>query len=155
MIFASLYRQVFVFWCFKSVRCVEFCLSEVFKYRASALKHLLQVTRDNLGKQQTPPATKLHQPTFHDTQKSSSWMCGGPCWHWMAYAGACLCLMVSFSVWCCLEMWGRCLMSFPKVIRVLFMDVLWVPLRVTHASGQSETESRPRPKGAKQDWIGD
>ena len=29
---------------------VEFCLPEIFKYRASALKHLLQVTQDNLGK---------------------------------------------------------------------------------------------------------
>ena len=36
----SLYREVLVFWCFKSVRCVEFCLSEIFKYG-----HLLHHTR--------------------------------------------------------------------------------------------------------------
>ena len=36
----SLYREVLVFWCFKSVRCVEFCLSEIFQYG-----HLLHHTR--------------------------------------------------------------------------------------------------------------
>ena len=30
----SLYREVLVFWCFKSVRCMEFCLLESFQYRA-------------------------------------------------------------------------------------------------------------------------
>ena len=30
----SLYREVLVFWCFKSVRCMEFCLLEPFQYRA-------------------------------------------------------------------------------------------------------------------------
>ena len=32
----SLYREVLVFWCFKTVRCVEICLSELFQYRAFA-----------------------------------------------------------------------------------------------------------------------
>ena len=32
----SLYRAVLVFWCFKSVKCVEFCLSKLFQYRAFA-----------------------------------------------------------------------------------------------------------------------
>ena len=32
----SLYREVLVFWCFKSVRLVEFCLLERFHYRAMA-----------------------------------------------------------------------------------------------------------------------
>ena len=32
----SLYREVLVFWCFKSVRLVEFCLLEHFHYRAMA-----------------------------------------------------------------------------------------------------------------------
>ena len=32
----SLYREVLVFWCLKTVRCVEICLSELFQYRAFA-----------------------------------------------------------------------------------------------------------------------
>ena len=32
----SLYREVLVFWCFKTFRCVEICLSELFQYRAFA-----------------------------------------------------------------------------------------------------------------------
>ena len=30
----SLYREVLVFWCLKNARCVEFCLSEIFQYKA-------------------------------------------------------------------------------------------------------------------------
>ena len=75
--------------------------------------------------------------------------------NWMGFAGVSWYLVAYSSVWCSMEMWVRCLMSFSMVTRVLFMDVFWVPLRVTHASGQSEKESRPGPKGAKQDWIGD
>ena len=32
----SLYRAVLVFWCFKCVKCVKFCLSKLFQYRAFA-----------------------------------------------------------------------------------------------------------------------
>ena len=35
----SLYREVLVFWCFKTVRCVEICLSELFQYRAFATQY--------------------------------------------------------------------------------------------------------------------
>ena len=35
----SLYREVLVFWCLKNARCVEFCLSEIFQYKASCTKN--------------------------------------------------------------------------------------------------------------------
>ena len=35
----SLYREVLVFWCLKTVRCVEICLSELFQYRAFATQY--------------------------------------------------------------------------------------------------------------------
>ena len=91
----SLYREVWVFWCFKSVRCVEFCLLMYFQcrafvapYKAWALQntltythpnpinihtlhpyvhtHLLKVSRGKSGQQQTPTDTNRHQTTPTD-----------------------------------------------------------------------------------------
>ena len=99
---------------------------------------LLQVSRDNLGQQQTPTDTKRHQQTVPSTPKGCSRMRGGSCWHWMAFAGVFWCLTASFSVLWCLEMWGGCLASFWKGIWVLVMDVfkVWVPPR-EHLSVQA------------------
>ena len=90
---------------------------------------LPQVSRDNSGQQQTPTETNRHQETVPGTPKGCSRMCGGSCWHWMAFAGACWCLLVpdgvflvSYGVWrweegvwgftqsvyeCCLWTWLR------------------------------------------------
>ena len=35
----SLYREVLVFWCFKTVRCVKICLLKLFQYRAIATQY--------------------------------------------------------------------------------------------------------------------
>ena len=60
--------------------------------------HLLHVSRDISGQQQTPTETNRHQETVPGTPKGCSRMCGGSCWHWMAFAGACWCLLVSDGV---------------------------------------------------------
>ena len=94
-----------------------------------AHNHLLQVSQDNSGQQQTPTETNRHQETVPGTPKGCSRMCGGSCWHWMAFAAACWCLLVfdgvflvSYGVWrweegvwgvtkriseCCLWTWLR------------------------------------------------
>ena len=91
--------------------------------------HLLHLPWDNSGQQQTPTETNRHQETVPGTPKGCSRMCGGSCWHWMAFAGACWCLLVpdgvflvSYGVWrweegvwgvtqriseCCLWTWLR------------------------------------------------
>ena len=151
----------FGIWIFQSVRCMEFCLSESFQYRAfpapcmawtliytlrriqtpqtyilfiymlsDTSSRYLRTNQDNSRHHQTPTDTKRHQQTSPDTQKGRSRMCGGSCWHGMAFAGVCWCLMVSVSVLCCLEMWRGCLRSFSKRIWVLFMDVCTVSLRL-------------------------
>ena len=116
----SLYREVLVFGYFKSVRCMEFCLSESFQYRAfpapcmawtliytlrriqtpqtyilfiymlsDTSSRYLRTNQDNSRHHQTPTDTKRHQQTSPETQKGRSRMCGGLCWHGMAFAGVC------------------------------------------------------------------
>ena len=89
----------------------------------------LGAIQDNNRQQQTPTETNRHQETVPGTPKGCSRMCGGSCWHWMAFAGACWCLLVpdgvflvSYGVWrweegvwgftqsvyeCCLWTWLR------------------------------------------------
>ena len=89
----------------------------------------LGTIQDNNRQQQTPTETNRHQETVPGTPKGCSRMCGGSCWHWMAFAGACWCLLVpdgvflvSYGVWrweegvwgftqsvyeCCLWTWLR------------------------------------------------
>ena len=102
---------------------------------------LLQVSRDNLGQQQTPTDTKRHQQTVPGTPKGCSRMRGGSCSHWIAFlvsVGAFWCLTASFSVPCCLELWEGCLRSLSKGIWELFMDLfkVWAPPR-EHLSVQA------------------
>ena len=108
-------------------------LLRLMKYRVTkkyALRHLLQVSRDNSGQQQTPTDTKQHQQAFPGTQKGCLRMCGGLCWHQRAFAGIRWCLLASFTVLRCLLMWEGCLRSFSKGIWVLFMDEFKVRLRI-------------------------
>ena len=49
----SLYREVLVFWCFKSVRCVEFCLLELFQYRAFPAPYKARTLRYTLRRNET------------------------------------------------------------------------------------------------------
>ena len=137
----SLYREVLVFGYFKSVRCMEFCLSESFQYRAFpapcmawtliytlrriqtpqtyilfilhlyALRHLLQVSQDKSGQQQTPSDSNRHQTTPTDFPRHPK--------------------RPFKDVLCCLEMWRGCLRSFSKRIWVLFMDVCTVSLHLS------------------------
>ena len=101
----------------------------IHKLHPYAHNPLPQVSRDNSGQQQTPTETNRHQETVPGTPKGCSRMCGGSCWHWMAFAGACWCLLVpdgvflvSYGVWrweegvwgftqsvyeCCLWTWLR------------------------------------------------
>ena len=55
--------------------------------------------------------TTTLQQILTDTQNGCLRMCGR---HQMVVAGVFWCLMVSVSVSCHLEMWGRCLRSFSK-----------------------------------------
>ena len=106
--------------------------------------HLLQVSQDNSGQEQTPTETtdtKRHQQTVPGTPKGCSRMRGGSCSHWIAFlvsVGAFWCLTASFSVPCCLELWEGCLRSLSKGIWELFMDLfkVWVPPR-EHLSVQA------------------
>ena len=50
----SLYREVLVFWCFKSVRYVEFCLFKHFQYRAFAAPYKAWKLQNSLTHIQTP-----------------------------------------------------------------------------------------------------
>ena len=83
-------------------------------------RHLLSVSRDHSGKQQTPNYTN----TCFQTPKrlfEDVW------WFMLTGHGVCWCLlMLSFTLLCCLEMWGGCLRSFSKGVWVLFMDVFKV-----------------------------
>ena len=49
----SLYRKVLVFWCFKNARCMEFCLSKIFQYKAIAAPNKAWTLRCSLGGNQT------------------------------------------------------------------------------------------------------
>ena len=104
----------------------------------NALRHLFQVSRDTSGQQQTPTDTKEHQQTLPDTQKGCSRICGGLCWHQMAFAEVWWCLMTSLTVLCCQQMLKGCLKNSSKGIWVLFMGVfnVWVPSR-EHLSVQA------------------
>ena len=55
----SLYREVLVFWCFKSVRCVEFCLLMYFQYRAFVAPDKAWALQNTLTHIQTPK-TYIH-----------------------------------------------------------------------------------------------
>ena len=115
----SLYREVLVFGYFKSVRCMEFCLSESFQYRAFPAPYMaytpldaskpqtyilfiymlsdtssryLRTNQDNSRHHQTPTDTKRHQQTSPDTRKCRLRMCGGSYWHGMAFSGVWWCL---------------------------------------------------------------
>ena len=125
----SLYREVLVFWCFKSVRCVEFCLLMYFQCRAfvapdkawalqNTLTHIqtpktyihftlmftitssryLGTIQDNNRHQQKLIDTNRHQQTVPGNPKGCSRMRGASCWHQMAFAGVCWCLLVSDGV---------------------------------------------------------
>ena len=103
-----------------------------------AHNHLLQVSRDNSGQQQTPTDTKRQS----QAPQKTIWGCvavqADIGWHLLVSIGVFRCLTASFSVLWCLKMWGGCLRSFSKGIWVLFMDVfkVWVPLR-EHLSVQA------------------
>ena len=162
----SLYREVLVIWCFKIVRCVN-CASfgafpiksicctiqglntlihpythsnptKIHTLHPNALRHLFQVSRDTSGQQQTPTDTKEHQQTLPDTQKGCSRICGGLCWHQMAFAEVWWCLMTSLTVLCCQQMLKGCLKNSSKGIWVLFMDLfkVWMRIRL-YRSGQA------------------
>ena len=49
----TFYREVLVFWCFKSVRCVEFCFSELFQYRAFSAPYKARTLRYTLRRNET------------------------------------------------------------------------------------------------------
>ena len=67
----------------------------------------LGASQDNNRHQQTPTDTRRHQQTDPGTTKGCSRKRGGSCWHWMAFAGVCWCLLVSYGVWRCEEgVWG-------------------------------------------------
>ena len=68
--------------------------TNIYTLHPYALRQLLQVFQDNSGQQYT----KWHQQTFPDTKKGCSRMCGGLCWHWMAFAVDTS--LVSVRVWC-------------------------------------------------------
>ena len=104
----------------------------------NALRHLFQVSRDTSGQQQTPTDTKEHQQTLPDTQKGCSRICGGLCWHQMAFAEVWWCLMTSLTVLCCQQMLKGCLKNSSKGIWVLFMDLfkVWMRIRL-YRSGQA------------------
>ena len=92
---------------------------------------LPQVSRDNSGQQQTPTETNRHQETVPGTPKGWSRMCGGSCWHWMAFAGACWCLLVpdgvflvSYGVW----RWEEGVWGFTQSV---YECCLWTCVRVS------------------------
>ena len=128
----SLYREVLVFWCFKSVRCVELCLLMYFQYWAfvasdkawalqNTLTHIqtpkpyihftlmftftssryLRTIQDKNRHQQKLIDTNRHQQTVPGNPKCCSRMRGASCWHQMAFAGVCWCLLVSDGVFQC------------------------------------------------------
>ena len=53
-ILESIYREVMVFWCFNSVRCVEFCLFKHFQYRAFSAPYKAWTLQNTLIHIQTP-----------------------------------------------------------------------------------------------------
>ena len=126
----TLDREVLLFWCFKSVRWMQFCLSEIFQYwafaapykawtliytiwqiktkkhRYTSLKRSQTPLPDIYGQFRTTKVTDRHQQTpkhIPRHPKGCLRMCDGSCWGWMAFAGVCWCLLVSDNVLCCLE----------------------------------------------------
>ena len=127
----SLYREVLVFWCFKTVRCVEICLSELFQYRAFAtpyrawplLYNLIRIQTLNKSKNSTQiPFEEFFRHPFnicwqhktvrdvirhHQTSANAIW-----CQHkppqileqpfWVS-GNVCWCSLVSVGVCCCPE----------------------------------------------------
>ena len=111
--------EVLVFWCFQ---CVEFCLSEIFQYKASCtihglntqmlpqrnpnLKHLHKQHSDTLWETLQTPSShhqKLkdvvrHQKTTTDTRKCHSMSTGAATHPWIAFWGAWGRLLVLFDV---------------------------------------------------------
>ena len=115
----SLYREVLVFWCFKSVRCVEFCLLMYFQCRAFVAPDKAWALQNTLTHIQTPKTyihftlmftitssrhqqqlidTNRHQQTVPGNPKGCSRMRGASCWHQMAFAGVPWGLMVPDGV---------------------------------------------------------
>ena len=130
-ILESLYREVLVFWCFKGVRCVEFCLLKHFQYEAFVAPYKAWTLRCSLGGTQTLntsitstqiPFQKLarhpphisrhhrtlkdavrHQKTPTDSSKRHSMSTGAATHPWTAFWSAWDRLLVSFGVcWCLL-----------------------------------------------------
>ena len=138
----SLYRAVSVFWCFKSVKYVEFCLLELFQYRAFASPYMTWTEHSYTPLDASKPHKHTYIHTLHcsalrcyapvisgqfrtttDTnrnQKGCLRICGRSGWHRMMVADFFCCLMAFVSVSCCMGMWGGYLRSFSKGIWVLF-----------------------------------
>ena len=82
----------------------------------------LRTNQDNSRHHQNLSDTKRHQQTSPDTQKGRSRMCGGSCWHGMAFAGFCWCLLVSYVVWRCEEgVWG----VFQSISESCLLTCVW------------------------------
>ena len=59
MFFRELIREILLFYCCKTVQCVEFCLTKIFKCRALAVPHKASALPYILRRIQTPP-TYIH-----------------------------------------------------------------------------------------------
>ena len=128
----SSHREVFVFWCFKNARCVEFCLSEIFQCKAIAASYKAWTLRYSLRGTQTlttsinstqisfekllrhPPLISKnhrtlkdavrHQKTPTGTSKCHSMSTWAATHPWTTFLCALERLVVSVGVCCCPEL---------------------------------------------------
>ena len=82
----------------------------------NALRHLLQVSRDTSGQQQTPTDTNRHQTTPTDVASHPKRLFKDVWQFMLTSIFVCWCLMASFTVLCCLKMSEGCLRSFSRGI---------------------------------------
>ena len=138
----SLYREVLVFWCFKSVRCVEFCLLELFQYRAFPAPYKARTLRYTLRRNETvhtsinrilirfekllrhPLYISRQHKTPTDTSIRHSMSTRTATHPWTAFLGVWGSLLLSFGVcWSLLvsavvlicpawDIWRRCLKAY-------------------------------------------
>ena len=92
----------------------------------NALRHLLQVSRDTSGQQQTPTDTNRHQTTPTDVAKHPKRLFKDVWQFMLTSIFVCWCLMTSFTVLCCLQMSDGYLRSFSRGIWVLLIDLFKV-----------------------------
>ena len=68
----SLYREVLVFCCFKNARCVEFCLSKIFQYKASCTKQGLNTQMLPRSNPNLKQVHKQHTDTLSEAPQTPS-----------------------------------------------------------------------------------